>query len=66
MSRREWIAEGNLPLQTIRADIDFAKTRAQTTYGDIGVKVWIYRGEVFNGSKEQENMKTSEHENIRT
>ena len=47
MSRREWLGAGQLPLQTIRADIDYAKTTARTTYGAIGVKVWIYKGEKF-------------------
>lgn len=47
MSRVEWLSEGKIPLQTIRADIDFAKYTARTTYGAIGVKVWIYKGEVF-------------------
>lgn len=47
MSRREWAMQGRIPLQTIRADIDFARTRAKLPYGDIGVKVWIYKGEVF-------------------
>lgn len=43
MSRREWLAKGSLPLHTLRADIDFAKAEANTTYGVIGVKVWLYR-----------------------
>lgn len=47
MSRVEWLSEGKIPLQTIRADIDFAKYTARTTYGAIGVKVWIYKGEIF-------------------
>lgn len=45
MSRREWIARGGIPLHTIRADIDFGKAIAYTTYGTIGVKVWVYKGE---------------------
>lgn len=48
MSRREWAADGRIPLQTLRADIDFAKATARTTYGTIGVKVWIYKGEKFD------------------
>lgn len=48
MSRREWLSKGTLPLHTLRADIDFARATARTTYGAIGVKVWIYKGEVFN------------------
>ena len=47
MSRVVWLREGRVPLQTLRADIDFAKTEARTTYGQIGIKVWIYRGEVI-------------------
>jgi small subunit ribosomal protein S3 len=45
MSRREWQREGRVPLQTLRADIDFARSEALTTFGRIGVKVWIYKGE---------------------
>lgn len=48
MSRREWLKKGRLPLQTLRADIGFARARASLPYGDIGIKVWIYRGEKFN------------------
>lgn len=48
MSRKEWLSKGTIPLQTLRADIDFSKATARTTYGAIGVKVWIYKGEVFN------------------
>lgn len=47
IARGESFGEGRVPLQTIRADIDFANGRAYTTYGVIGVKVWIYRGDVF-------------------
>ena len=45
MARREWQREGRVPLQTLRADIDFARSEALTTFGRIGVKVWIYKGE---------------------
>lgn len=48
MSRREWSAKGTLPLHTMRCDIDFAKATAYTTYGTLGVKVWLYKGEVFD------------------
>lgn len=48
MSRSEEIKRGRVPLQTIRADIDFAKEKAYLPYGVIGVKVWIYRGEIFD------------------
>ena len=47
MSRREWLSKGTLPLHTLRANIDFARATAATTYGSIGVKVWLYKGEVF-------------------
>lgn len=45
IARTEWYKEGRIPLQTIRADIDYAMARAETTYGSIGVKVWINKGE---------------------
>jgi len=45
MSRDVWLREGRVPLQTLRANVDFAMTEALTTYGQIGVKVWIYKGE---------------------
>jgi small subunit ribosomal protein S3 len=48
MSRVEWLSEGKIPLQTLRADVDFAKYNAYTTFGVIGIKVWIYKGEIFN------------------
>jgi small subunit ribosomal protein S3 len=47
MARTEEIKKGRIPLQTLRADIDFARIRASIPQGDLGVKVWIYRGEVF-------------------
>ncbi|MBX4190046.1 30S ribosomal protein S3 [Candidatus Parcubacteria bacterium] len=48
IARSEHLEEGNLPLQTLRADIDYAKDTAHTTYGTIGIKVWIYKGEKFD------------------
>lgn len=47
IARREWLKKGRIPLQTIRANIDFARDEAYTTYGTVGVKVWIYKGDVF-------------------
>lgn len=47
MARREELKKGRIPLQTLRADIDFARVRATLPYGVIGIKVWIYRGDVF-------------------
>ena len=46
MSRREWYREGRVPLQTLRADIDYGFAEAKTTYGVIGVKVWVFKGEI--------------------
>jgi small subunit ribosomal protein S3 len=51
MSRREWLSKGTLPLHTLRANIDFARATAFTTYGAIGVKAWLYKGEVFDTKK---------------
>ncbi len=51
MARYEWMKRGRIPLQTIRADVDYAEKTAYTTYGTIGVKVWIYKGEVFEKAK---------------
>jgi len=51
MSRREEVKKGRIPLQTFRADVDFSQTEAVLPYGVIGIKVWIYKGEVFEGSK---------------
>jgi small subunit ribosomal protein S3 len=47
MARKEWRHEGRVPLHTLRADIDYAQEEALTTYGRIGVKVWIYKGEIL-------------------
>ena len=47
MARTVWLREGRVPLQTLRADMDFARTNALTTYGQIGIKVWVYKGEVL-------------------
>jgi len=48
MSRCEWVREGRVPLHTLRADVDYAVAEANTTYGIIGVKVWIFNGEVLS------------------
>ena len=52
MARTEFYKEGTIPLQTLRADIDYGFYEANTTYGKIGVKVWIYKGEVLKAKKE--------------
>ena len=49
IARTEWYREGRVPLHTLRADIDYASVRAETTYGTIGVKVWIFRCEILDG-----------------
>lgn len=55
IARSEWYREGRVPLHTLRADIDYATMRAETTYGTIGVKVWIFRGEILGGMKQVMN-----------
>lgn len=57
MSRKEGYREGKIPLQTFRADIDYGFAEARTTYGSIGVKVWIYKGDVFTKKQEKEQEK---------
>ena len=56
IARREQYHDGTIPLQTIRADIDYGFTEAATTYGRIGVKVWIYRGEVLQDNRKQQQL----------
>jgi small subunit ribosomal protein S3 len=55
MSRREELKKGRIPLQTFRSDIDYAKERANLPLGVIGIKVWIYRGEVFDTDTKEKN-----------
>jgi small subunit ribosomal protein S3 len=57
MSRREWLKSGQIPLQNLRADIEFARERAHLPYGDIGIKVWIYKGEIFANDKKNRGQK---------
>jgi len=47
IARSEWIREGRVPLQTLRADIDYAEKRAKTIYGTLGIKVWLFKGEIL-------------------
>ena len=66
IARTEWLREGSVPLHTFRANVDYAEAEALTTYGIIGVKVWIYKGEVFikeknNQNKEVENVTTNKN-----
>ena len=58
IARSEWYREGRVPLHTLRADIDYGIARANTTYGVIGVKVWIFKGEIVDLRKEQEEENT--------
>jgi len=55
IARTEWLREGSVPLHTFRADVDYAESEALTTYGIIGVKVWIYKGEVFSNKLNSNN-----------
>ena len=66
IARTEWLREGSVPLHTFRANVDYAEAEALTTYGIIGVKVWIYKGEILSinpnkNNKEKENATTSKN-----
>jgi small subunit ribosomal protein S3 len=66
IARTEWLREGSVPLHTFRADVDYAEAEALTTYGIIGVKIWIYKGEVFSkktnkDNKEKDNVTTNKN-----
>ena len=65
IARTEWLREGSVPLHTFRADVDYAEAEALTTYGLIGVKVWIYKGEILNNTnkdnKEKGNATTNKN-----
>ncbi len=66
IARTEWLREGSVPLHTLRADVDYAESEALTTYGIIGVKVWIYKGEILakdskNTEKAKENVTTNKN-----
>ena len=56
IARTEWLREGSIPLHTLRANVDYGESEALTTYGIIGVKVWIYKGELFNKDVEKEKI----------
>ena len=57
IARSEWLREGSIPLHTLRANVDYAESEALTTYGIIGIKVWIYKGEIFTKEFNQETNK---------
>ena len=63
IARTEWQREGSVPLHTFRADVDYAEAEALTTYGIIGVKVWIYKGEVFT---KKTNINNKDKKNVTT
>tara|TARA_B100001123_G_scaffold408313_1_gene501395 strand:+ start:429 stop:1121 length:693 start_codon:yes stop_codon:yes gene_type:complete len=64
IARTEWAREGSVPLHTLRANVDYAEAEALTTYGIIGVKVWIYKGEIF--AKSKNNIEKKEKDNATT
>lgn len=53
IARSEELKKGQIPLQTLRADIDFAREKAHMTYGDIGIKIWVYKGEIFKKDQQK-------------
>ncbi len=60
IARTEWNPEGNVPLHTLRADIDYGFAEAATTFGKIGIKVWIYKGEILPEKKRKQQVKGGE------
>ena len=62
IARTEWLREGSIPSHTLRADIDYAEAEALTTYGIIGIKIWIYKGEIFTREFSQETNKNTPKE----
>jgi small subunit ribosomal protein S3 len=60
ISRSEWVREGRIPLHTFRADIDYGTAEARTTYGVIGIKVWVFKGEVFEQEQVAESAPAEE------
>jgi small subunit ribosomal protein S3 len=54
IARSEWYLQGRLPLHTLRADIEYGFSEARTTYGVIGVKVWVYKGEILPAKKREQ------------
>ena len=61
ISRMEWYREGRVPLHTLRADLDYGVAEALTTYGIIGVKVWIYKGDVLEHDPMARDKRMAEH-----
>jgi len=71
IARSEWYREGRVPLHTLRADIDYGTARAQTTYGIIGIKVWIFKGEIFEDAtkaiiaKQEDSIEPAEKKTVK-
>ena len=63
MARKEWYMEGRVPLHTLRSDVDYGTAEALTTFGLIGVKVWIYKGEIFDKAKHLKQQALSKNQN---
>jgi small subunit ribosomal protein S3 len=63
MGRKEELKKGRIPLQTLRADIDYKREKAFLPYGTIGIKVWIYRGEIFDGMQHTESQNKDHNQN---
>jgi small subunit ribosomal protein S3 len=59
IARSEWYLQGRLPLHTLRADIDYGFAEAHTTYGIIGVKTWVYRGDIYEQKKRRDQGTTT-------
>ena len=65
IARTEELKKGSIPLQTFRADIDFKRERAHLPYGDVGIKVWIYRGKIFSDKKSAHNFNDTNEKDIK-
>ncbi len=63
IARSEWVKEGRIPLQTLRADVDYGFAEADTIMGKIGVKVWVFKGNLMPGEKADQNIKTKKSSN---
>ncbi len=63
IARRDWLAKGKLPLQTLRANIDYGTATAFTTFGTVGIKVWLYKGQIFDTRLEEEKKPTRNNDN---
>ncbi len=66
IARTEWYREGRVPLHTFRADISYGVCEANTTYGKIGIKVWIFKGEKFDQKRQPERLSTSQDDDQKT